>query len=110
MADPVDIVGGSLTGRARGLWEALVPWFAPVLLLVTLIACFILFDDWLQRKGITTSGWSSALVWWGCGLVFAFGWPLRYWKGMRGLWKESVPAILVTSVTGPFAIILGFPL
>lgn len=94
---------------ARAL-HSVLKWL-PILTILSFVGmCAVSFDGILQRNGLSGSYAQSALWWWLAGLVFAFGWPLRYWRGMKGLWRKSIPGILVTSLTGPFAIILGFPL
>lgn len=90
--------------------QRVLEWVPLLVLLVVLAGALIGANVLLQRYGITGSFLESAIYWWYAGLVFAFGWPLRYWRGMRGLWLKSTPQILLVSLTGPFALILGMPL
>lgn len=93
------------------LYRAVLDWVPLLLLVLFLVNMFFLFEGllaWLGLDGL--DWWQSFMIWWALGLVCAFGWPLRYWEGMRGLWLKSIPGILLTSLSGPFALILGFPL
>lgn len=77
---------------------------------------FLLYQTfmWGHAK-LVSAGWSSALwqsllYWYGTGLVCAFFWPLRFYKGMAGMWRREFVPILLLGLSGPYAIILGFPL
>lgn len=96
---------------ATRLFRAILDWAPALLLIGFLVQMFFLFEDllaWLGFEGLVW--WQSLLIWWAAGLVCAFGWPLRYWDGMHGRWLRAIPGILFTSMSGPFALILGFPL
>jgi len=68
---------------------------------------FLLAHEKLQELGISNSIWVSAGAWLSVGLICTLWWPLSHSKEMRGHWREAAPALAVTSLTGPFALILG---
>jgi hypothetical protein len=72
--------------------------------------CFSYVDNKLQAYGLSTSMMNSVAVWVGVGIPCALFWPLRYWRGMSGLWLRSALHIALLTLTGPFALLLGFPL
>lgn len=92
------------------LWDWLWQWLPFVVLLLGLVLGFQGFQWLLAKAGFAPTLLETVLVWWGFGLLFAFGWPLRYWRGMQGLWRTTIPHLLLVSLSGPFALILAFPL
>lgn len=71
---------------------------------------FLWLDDGLRTLGWSTSLWHSAIAWELVGVACALFWPLRYWKGMRGLWLKNTLSLALLSLAGPWALALGFPL
>lgn len=57
----------------------------------------------------STSWWTCAESWLAVGLACSLVWPLRYRRGMQGHWLKSIFGIIVLSLTGPFALLFGFP-
>lgn len=100
----------TLVARLKGAGLYLLEWIPLVIIVGFLAACFVGLDGVMQRHGFTASRWQTWAVWWAFGLLFAFGWPLRYRAGMKGIWLKSLPSILISSLTGPFAIVLAYPL
>lgn len=96
LVEPIRELAGALVG---------------LLIVVALVAASF---GWVHGKlmlaGVTTSVWQSAGLWWACGVVCALAWPLRCYEGMRGHWKEEAPHLAMLSLTGPWALLFGFPL
>jgi len=90
--------------------EVVAGWAPLVCLLMLLAISAKWMDIGLRHLGLSEAYWQSAMWWWAAGLVCSFGWPVRYWRGMKGLWRDSLSGILMTSLTGPFALVLGYPL
>lgn len=84
-------------------------WLMPLCLLYGIWLSFAWSHQELMALGLTSSMWMSGLAWLGLGAVCALFWPVKYREGMKGLWRENGLHIALLSLTGPWAIILGFP-
>lgn len=68
------------------------------------------FDAVLQTWGLTVSWRESAGAWWAVGAVCAAYWPWRFRKQLKGQWLSNLPGFIGLSLTGPLALILGYPI
>lgn len=85
-------------------------WAAFGLLLAAVFAVFLLAHSLMAAFGLTTTRWQSLAVWVAVGLPCAWFWPVRYRKGMQGHWRKYIPHSVLLSLTGPLALLLGYPL
>lgn len=95
----------------KTFFEIVLPSIAMLVLLAIIVGgAFMGFDSLLKDYEFTVSRWVSFGCWYALGFVCALFWPLRYFRGMRGHWPQAVPQLFILALTGPFALLLGFPL
>lgn len=79
-------------------------------LLAIVGAAFFGAHRFMLGHGLTSDLLHSAYAWVGVGAVCSLVWPLRYHRGMRGHWGSFWPGFPLLALTGPFALLLGFPM
>ncbi|MNR71809.1 hypothetical protein D3C71_24870 [compost metagenome] len=83
---------------------------ALALIAVVIFNLFRLASIGLQHLGVTSNHWQSFAIWYVVGLLCAFYWPWKYRANMGGLWRKTIPELFLLALSGPLALILGFPL
>lgn len=98
------------SAKLNALGELLLGLVLLAALLSLLVGAFLWTDAALKSAGLVHHAWQTFGVWYFFGLALTLFWPIRYRKGMRGLWLRSIPQFLLVALSGPFAIVLGFPM
>lgn len=99
----------TFSDRLETLMEVVGSLVMLALLLAIIGAAFHGAHRFLMNHGLSADLLHSVGIWVAVGAACSLVWPLRYWRGMRGHWASFWRSFPVLALTGPFALVLGFP-